>query len=148
MTLPSDPLAPMDAAERALYIRGAQEFNAEEFFEAHEVWEELWRDEGSEVRRYYQGLIQVAAGFVKYGRDQPKGVVSLLRAGLDKLGPYGDSHLGIALQPLTSEVRRILVVVESHPEGTPLPPLRFPKIRPTPEAAAAGVDFAPAASPP
>jgi predicted metal-dependent hydrolase len=42
-------------------------FNAGRFFEAHERWEEAWLVETGAARLLLQGLIQVAAGFLKTG---------------------------------------------------------------------------------
>jgi hypothetical protein len=48
------------------FARGARLFDAGEFFEAHEVWEERWRVATDKVERnFLQGLIQVAAAFHK-----------------------------------------------------------------------------------
>jgi predicted metal-dependent hydrolase len=54
-----------DSANQSL-VRGARLFDAGDFFEAHEVWEERWRREPDPTQRIcLQGLIQVAAGFHK-----------------------------------------------------------------------------------
>jgi Domain of unknown function (DUF309) len=48
------------------FLRGARLFDDGAFFEAHEVWEEHWRGATDETeRRFYQGLIQVAAALHK-----------------------------------------------------------------------------------
>jgi predicted metal-dependent hydrolase len=48
------------------FTQGARHFDAGEFFEAHEAWEQYWRVATDEAeRRFFQGLIQVAAGFHK-----------------------------------------------------------------------------------
>jgi predicted metal-dependent hydrolase len=48
------------------FARGVRLFDAGEFFEAHEVWEERWRVATDKVERdFLQGLIQVAAAFHK-----------------------------------------------------------------------------------
>lgn len=58
------------------------------YFEAHEVWEEVWHRERGESRKALQGLIQIAAGLHKAGLGQSRGCVRLLGAGLAKLsGP-------------------------------------------------------------
>ena len=42
------------------YLAGILFFNSHDFFEAHEVWEDLWADSHDDERRFYQGLIQAA----------------------------------------------------------------------------------------
>ncbi len=36
--------------------------NAGEYFECHEVLEELWREETTSLRLFYQGVLQIAVG--------------------------------------------------------------------------------------
>ena len=40
---------------------GVKLFNDSEYFEAHEVWEELWNEASGARNAFLQGLIQVAA---------------------------------------------------------------------------------------
>ena len=39
------------------YLKGIDFFNAREFFDAHETWEELWHGTHGEPRNFIQGLI-------------------------------------------------------------------------------------------
>lgn len=78
--------------------RGKALFNAGSWFEAHEVWEDAWREEQGEARLLLQGLIQVAAGYLKAAQGRPSGAVRLFGAGLSKLSglPEGLCHLSLA----------------------------------------------------
>jgi hypothetical protein len=76
----------VSAEESASLIeRGRALFNAGSFFEAHELWEDAWRDARGEARVYLQGLIQITAGFHKAGQARPGACARLLEAGLAKL---------------------------------------------------------------
>ena len=57
-----------------LYLRGIAYFNACEFFEAHETWEELWKDYSGELREFYKGLIQAAVALHHFGGCPNSGV--------------------------------------------------------------------------
>ena len=37
------------------YLAGIEYFNTCDFYEAHEVWEELWQDYSGPSRKFYQG---------------------------------------------------------------------------------------------
>ena len=69
--------------------RGRALFDGGRYFEAHEVWEEVWHRERGESRTALQGLIQIAAALHKAGLGQPRGCVRLLEAGLSKLTGNG-----------------------------------------------------------
>jgi hypothetical protein len=81
------------------FARGMALHNAGEHYEAHEAWEELWQDEeDDEPRLFLQGLIQVTSAFHKlFFQKAPVSAGRLLTRGLDKLAPYPDDYLGVAL---------------------------------------------------
>ena len=72
--------------ESEKFGRGLAHFNAREFFEAHEAWEELWLVEAEPEKTFLQGLIQLAAAFHHYGRGNLRGARSLLAAGHREAG--------------------------------------------------------------
>ena len=55
-----------------LYLLGIAYFNDCEFFEAHEVWEELWADYQGPSRKFYQGLIQTAVCLYHFGNGNAR----------------------------------------------------------------------------
>lgn len=61
------------------YLAGVLLFNEQAYFEAHEVWEELWGDSHGAERRFVQGLIQAAVGLCHYGNGNLGGAVKLYR---------------------------------------------------------------------
>ena len=76
-------MKPHEKQER--FERGLAHFNARQFFEAHEVWEEIWLTEDEPERTFLQGLIQIAAAFHHYRRGNPEGAETLLAAGIVKI---------------------------------------------------------------
>ncbi len=84
----------MDAEQkRQKFRRGLDLFNQRQFFECHEVLEEIWLEETEEEKPFYQGIIQVAAGFHHYLNGNLAGTSSLLRQGVEKLRGFPpDSH--------------------------------------------------------
>jgi predicted metal-dependent hydrolase len=77
---------------------GVHLFNAGEFFECHEILEELWRAEPRPIRELYQGILQVGVGFYHLGRGNFRGAVNLLGYGLARLSrvPPGAHGLDVA----------------------------------------------------
>ena len=95
------------------FARGIAHFNAREFFEAHEVWEELWLVAREPEKTFLQGLIQVAAAFHHHARENPRGAKSLLAAGVAKLQGFPDGHRGIAVSDLRTEAKSWLEEIEA-----------------------------------
>ena len=67
---------------------GIRLFNEGQFFECHEVLEDLWIEDRSEYRELIQGLIKVAVAFYHVKEDNVKGAVKVLSNGLQQLEPY------------------------------------------------------------
>jgi len=76
-----------------LFEKGFIFFNAGRYYQAHEVWEDLWRATAGPERTFYQGLIQAAVGLYHLGRGNATGAASQLRKSVDHLtGFEGNSH--------------------------------------------------------
>jgi len=73
-------------------------FNAQRFFEAHEVLEELWLVDRGSDRAFYQGLIQLAGAFVHFQKNRFKPAASLLKLAAEKLEKYPSPHLRFSVQ--------------------------------------------------
>lgn len=81
----------------ALFHRGVELFNAGEFFDAHEVWEDLWRDCASAERRFFQALIQAAVSAYHKARGNMTGATRLLNSGRKYMEPFRPAHRGLAI---------------------------------------------------
>jgi predicted metal-dependent hydrolase len=82
MPLVDPPLATLTARMEP----GRRAFDRGQFFEAHELWEEVWRELEGEPRRLVQGLIQIAAGLHHRRRGRERPAARLVTKGLEKLG--------------------------------------------------------------
>ena len=110
-----------DEAYDPRYLEGIEHFNVCDFFEAHEVWEELWADYRGPDRKFYQGLIQVAVCLHHFGNGNTRGAKKLYVSSLAYLQEYRPRHLGLDLEKLFREFEVCLKpVMESSEE--------FPKI--------------------
>ncbi|MBP1989234.1 DUF309 domain-containing protein [Paenibacillus eucommiae] len=87
-----------------LYVEFLYYFNeARDYFECHEVMEELWLEEGRNT--LYQGLLQVAVGLYHHFNGNSNGSLKLFTAALEKLSPYPRDIMGIDLEKLLDDSR-------------------------------------------
>ncbi len=87
-----------------LYVEFIYYFNIDkDYFECHEVLEELWLEEGRSP--LYQGLLQVAVGLHHYSYGNASGAIKLFNAGIEKLTPYPEDSLGIDLKKVIQEAK-------------------------------------------
>jgi uncharacterized protein len=115
------------------FQRGVAHFNAQEFFEAHEVWEEVWLVEDEPERTFLQGIIQIAAAFHHYCRENSDGAESLLAAGIVKLSRFPADHRGLAIEDLRAAAKRWARSIGEgeKPRRGQIPRLRWSKTLPT-----------------
>ncbi|WP_145319277.1 DUF309 domain-containing protein [Paenibacillus xylanexedens] len=91
----------------SLYIDYLIYFNRDQdYFECHEVLEELWleRDRDS----LYKGLLQIAVGLYHFRNGNLRGGIMMLQSSVDLLEPYPDTTLGIDLGKLVKEVKDLV----------------------------------------
>jgi predicted metal-dependent hydrolase len=66
-----------DRTSPDLFDLGLKSFQSQEYFEAHDLWEELWADHGLPDRAFIQGLIQLAVAIVHLENNNLNGARSL-----------------------------------------------------------------------
>jgi len=77
------------------YLAGVVFFNQHAYFEAHEVWEDLWAESHGLERRFYQGLIQAAVGLFHFSGGNLGGAGKLYRTSREYMAPCGSPFLGL-----------------------------------------------------
>ena len=97
-----------DLKKEYLFMKGMRYYTQKEYFESHEVWEELWSDYYLEDRKFVQALIQLSVSFVHLGNNNIKGAKSLLNKSKDKFKDYSGIHRGIDVAKLLNEIEVVL----------------------------------------
>src|SRR5262250_1591739 len=107
----------MEAQDDPRFLKGIEEFNQQLFFECHETLEEIWLEDHGDNRQFYQGIIQIAAGYFKWQQGVPAGAIKLWRLGLQKI------------EALAEAVKKNLAELEScQQSGAVAPSLDVPSI--------------------
>ena len=101
------------------FQRGLTLFNAREYFDAHEVWEDVWRAAPVEEKKFLQGLIQVAVALHHHGRGNLDGARSLLARAQRNLSHYPDSYAGVNLAAARAAITQCQRALDT---GAPLTP--------------------------
>ena len=90
-----------------LFFEGLQAYEEKDFFEAHELWEELWSKYYLADRTLIQGLIQLAVSFVHLGNGNLNGAKSLLNKSAEKFSSFSGVHRGINIDDLKKQIMEI-----------------------------------------
>ena len=103
---PATPDKPNDCSSMeppAALIAAIKQFNDGEYFDAHETLEELWIEETGDVRRLYQGILQVGVAFHHWRNGNFRGADSLLERGIAYLQPFRPHCMGIDTERLIAD---------------------------------------------
>jgi predicted metal-dependent hydrolase len=92
-------------------------FNRGEFFECHEVLEELWKAERRPIRDLFQGIIQIAVGLHHLKRGNRRGALFGLNHGAVRVARFGPSCFGLDIRHLLDDVQVVLAQIETGPEA-------------------------------
>ena len=87
------------------YLEYIELFNERNFYDCHEVLEELWLDYEGPARRYYQGLIHLASAYLLLLRGNMRGCRARFESTLKYFDEYPDVYQGLHLDPLRDNVQ-------------------------------------------
>jgi predicted metal-dependent hydrolase len=93
-------------------LEGIAQFNRGEYFEQHETLELLWRAEARDVRRLYQGILQIGVAFHHLRLLNHHGTVYMLRRGPRYLAPFAPRCQGVDVAALITDAATALAEVE------------------------------------
>ena len=115
-------------------------FNAQQYYEAHDVLEQLWLRHRNENDQFFKGLIQIAGAFVhlqkqflhpehaKHGR-RLRPAVRLFQLGVQNLAPYGPRHLQLDVEALCRMCeQRVADIIASEYRSNPWHPASAPEL--------------------
>lgn len=112
------------------YLEGIEHFNERRYYDAHEVWEEIWLRSSEETRLFYQMLIQAAVGLHHYERGNARGARGMHRNVLEKLDRLPQFFMSVDLKDFAREFKSFFAeLIESKDERAPTPAKPRPLIR-------------------
>ena len=107
-----------DEVPPQLLLDGVAQLNSGEFFKQHETLEDLWHAETREVRRLYQGILQIGVAMHHISKRNHHGAVYMLTRGPAYLRPFAPTCQTVNVIDLLDQATRILREVERlGPDG-------------------------------
>jgi predicted metal-dependent hydrolase len=95
-------------------------FNNKEFFDAHEVLEQLWLETEGEDKNFYKGLIQCAVALAHLQRGNRKGADKVCGTACAYLDRYPSAYLGIQNEALVQQMRDFFANANPDLENPPV----------------------------
>lgn len=100
----------LDVERDPRFVAFVAHFNGDrDYFECHELMEELWLEEGRHP--LLQGLLQAAVGLHHWNNGNVSGAIKLMNQSLRKLGGSPGVVLGLDLADLRSRLEQSLAIL-------------------------------------
>jgi predicted metal-dependent hydrolase len=95
-------------------------FNSGQYYEAHEIWEDLWRlTPAGPLKACYQGLIQAAVGMYHLSNLNEVGGASQLHKSIRNLEAGSVAESGLDVHGLVQQLHGILIDMSSGVTASP-----------------------------
>src|SRR6185295_17535990 len=112
------------------YLQGIEHFNAGRYFDAHEVWEEIWLHSLGDTKVFYQMLIQAAVGLHHYERGNSRGALGMHANVVEKLGRLPSVFMSLDLVEFARSFNAALIeLIERDPDAPAITTDLRPQIR-------------------
>lgn len=97
-------------AERRIWLEGVRLFNEGQFFEAHDAWEEIWRQVRHPLReRFYRAIIQAAVTLELLRRGRAVGVRQVFVSCQELFEGLPEIYMGIRIPSLIEQLRAAIL---------------------------------------
>jgi hypothetical protein len=90
------------------FRQGIELFNSGYYWEAHEKWEDVWRDQSGDVRTFIQAFVQMAAAYSFVALSRPGAAGYLFEKTIEKFRQYENLMQSIEIEPLMVSMQGIL----------------------------------------
>jgi predicted metal-dependent hydrolase len=111
-----------------LFRKGIEHFDAGEYYEAHEVWEDLWRTLSGNERLFLQALIQASVALHHLEKGNRAGARQLARATFAKLSLLPSSMWGLDCEALAADFSERVAHLSSATGDADAPPPGLPRM--------------------
>lgn len=88
------------------FIEGIDHFNKREFFESHEILEDLWKGQCEPERQLSQGIIQIAVAYYHALAGNSAGALKLFERGLARVRLFLPEYRGYDICAFAEAVER------------------------------------------
>jgi CheY-like chemotaxis protein len=90
-----------------LAIKGLQEFNRGEYFEAHESLEDAWNEDSSPGRELYRAILQIAVAYLQIERQNYNGTIKMFLRVRQWIDPLPGECRGVDIDQLRVDAERV-----------------------------------------
>src|SRR5215472_3994734 len=110
----------------ALFSAGLELFNSGRYFDAHETWEDLWRETQGPEKLLVQALVQSAVALHHASTGNYVGARSVMERSIRNMAGYRRHFGGVDVVEFRTQLQRVLREMDSE---RPFTAWRLPRLR-------------------
>ncbi|MCC6865852.1 MAG: DUF309 domain-containing protein [Ignavibacteria bacterium] len=94
----------MSAYNRSRLISAINKFNKQEYFECHEILEDIWFDVHDNTKDLYRGLLHFATALYHLNKKNIRGTLLQLEKAIERLKDYNNFVNGIDVPKVIKQI--------------------------------------------
>jgi len=102
--------------DRVHHLEGIRLLNSGQFFQAHEVLEDVWREAPVAEKKFWQGLVQIAVALHHHSTGNLVGAKSVMARAARNLGPCSSEWQGMKIGQLKTLLEKWQEAVHKREE--------------------------------
>ena len=111
---------------------GLNAFNRRMFYEAHEYFEDAWRETPGSEREFYRSLLHLTGGFFRLTEGRPTAARKFFRRAGHWLAAFTHQMHGISIQDLQRYINTLLNLLDQGIDSTEILRKHFDPIQQAP----------------
>jgi predicted metal-dependent hydrolase len=99
--------------------QGLLAFNQKSYFQAHEYFEDAWRESDDPSREFFRALLHISGGFFRLTEGKPQAAKKFFQHALKWLDDFESNYLGFDNANLKQMLEELIIEIDDrkHPEG-------------------------------
>ena len=89
-------------------------FNNQNWYEAHDAFENIWNNLVGDERQIIQGILQVSVSQFHLSKGNLNGATILLGEGLGRIKPRINNNIGIDLESFCNSLEQLLIKLQQN----------------------------------
>ncbi|MFW5714602.1 MAG: DUF309 domain-containing protein [Brevefilum sp.] len=98
------------------FYEGIRLFNQQDFYEAHEYFEDAWRQTFGDEREFFRALLQLSGGFYRLTQNRPEAARKFFAHAHKWLALYPDNFHGFDIAQIRAYTDQLIKTID---EKTP-----------------------------
>lgn len=96
--------------------QGLQSFNRGDYYEAHEWFEDAWRETSDQTREFFRALLHLSGGYFRLTQERPEAAQKFFERSLQWTIQFPSPYLHIDTAALKTHLEKLISALESGQE--------------------------------